>query len=115
MLCSRVFKSNVEFPLHLIEDHSRNANAARISQTFEPRCNVYTVAIDVVSVDDDVTDIDSNSKHDRLVVWNRQVALCNTALDGNRALDSVDNAGELNQGAIAHEFHHASVVFCNHR
>jgi hypothetical protein len=70
MLRSKIFKSGVEFSLHLIEDHSRNANAARISQFFEPRCNVYTVAIDVVSVDDDVADIDSNSKQDRLVVRN---------------------------------------------
>src|SRR5262245_7685010 len=104
MLRSKIFKSGVEFSLHLIEHHSRNANAPSISQFFKSRCNVYTVAIDVVTVDDDVTDIDSDSKRDRLVVRNLQVALCNTALNGNRALYGVDHAGELNQGAVAHEF-----------
>src|SRR5215468_6590907 len=92
VLRSEIFKSGIEFSLHLIEDHSGNANAAGIGQLFKPRCNVHAVAVDVASVDDDVTDIDSNSEHDRLVVRNLQVALCNAALNGNRALHSVDRA-----------------------
>src|SRR5215813_15280438 len=110
MLRSEVLEPGVEFSLHLVKDHSGNANASGIGQFFEPRRDVHTVAIDVISVDDDIADIDSDSKHDRLVVGNLQVALCNTALNGDRAFHGVDRAGELDQGAVAHEFHHAPSV-----
>ena len=45
----------------LLENVARNTYAARFSQRFEPRGNVDAVAVDIVAVDDHITEVDADA------------------------------------------------------
>ena len=52
-------------------DPSRDADAPRIGQAFEPGRDVDAVAKDVAILDDDVAHIDADTQIDALVCWQR--------------------------------------------
>ena len=58
---------NIELALDLIKHLARNADAAAISDAFEPSRDVNPVAEDVRAFGDDVAKIDANAKFDALV------------------------------------------------
>ena len=45
-----------------------NADAARLGNPFKPRCNVDTIAEDIIVIDDDVADMDADAKVDLLIL-----------------------------------------------
>ena len=54
--------------------------------------------------DDHFAEVDSDAELDALILRLAGVPLRHSALDIDRALDRVDDAGELRQKAVAHEF-----------
>jgi len=84
------------------------ANPARLSQRFEPGCNVDAVAEDVAILDDDVTDIDAHAKFDAPPCPCRGVAGDHLPLHLDRAAHRVDDAGELDKEAVAGRFDDAT-------
>jgi hypothetical protein len=77
------------------------AQAARFGKGFEARGDVHAVAEDVVAVDDDVPDIDTDAKSDPLLDRQIGVAGGHTALDIKRAAHRIDRACELDQHPVA--------------
>src|SRR4029079_19047496 len=84
-------------------------------QLFESGRHVDAVAIDVVSLDDDVAYVHANSKGDGCAVGNCGVPLGNSALDAYRALHGVHGTGELDQCSVTHELHQTAVVLGDDR
>ena len=80
------------------------------ARAFQPRRDVHAVAVDVVALDDDVAEVDTDAKANALVLGNARLAPGHGALDLDGALHGVDHARELHQRAVAHQLDDASVV-----
>jgi len=107
---AEIVEGEVEAVAHLLMRRGAEADPARLSQRFEPGCNVDAVAEDVAILDDDVTDIDAHAKFDALVLGHRGVALGHLALQLDRTAHRVDDAGELGKEAVAGGFDDAPAV-----
>ena len=81
-------------------DHVGDQDAARRGLAFEAGRDIDAVAENVAALEDDVAEIDADAQMHRGL--DREVALGHGALHGERALDRVDDAAELDQRAVAH-------------
>jgi hypothetical protein len=66
-----------------------------------PRRDIDAVAMDVAVLDDHVAEIDADMELDPLLFRGRGVAQGHPALQRKRAGDRLDDAGELDQHAVA--------------
>ena len=85
------------------------ANPARLSQRFDPGCDVDAVAEYIASLDDDVADIDlCEIRCDALPVSRR----CGRSLPLHleRTAYRVDDAGKLGEQSVAGVFDHSAPV-----
>jgi hypothetical protein len=80
-----------------------------------PRRHVHAVAIDIVTLDDDVAQIDPDAKIDPPVGGYVLVSAGHALQNRHGALHRADDTGELHQGAVTHELHDAPFVRGNFR
>ena len=59
-----VLETDVDSIADAFVDDRGNANATGLGQRLEPRGNVDTVAVDVVALNDHITEIDSDPQYD---------------------------------------------------
>ena len=88
---------------HLVRSTARYVDAAWVRQRLDPGGDIHAVTIDVVAIDDDVTDIDANPELYTTVFGAARIAFLDLLLDFDRAGDSVHGARELHQRAVTHE------------
>jgi hypothetical protein len=69
----------------------------------------------VLSLHDNVAEVDAYAHVDALPVGHAVVAFGHAALEDNRAFDGIDYAGELGQDAVAHQLEDAAVVLLDFR
>src|SRR5260221_250486 len=74
---------------------------AGVGEGFEAAGDSDVIDVDVVGVDDDVAEIDAHAHLDAPVDRNVGVALGHAALHFDRAAHRIDNAGKLDQDAVA--------------
>src|SRR5581483_3396068 len=78
----------------------RNANTTRCCNAFKAGSNVDTVAEDVVVIDDDVADMDTNAKFDALILRHGDILIDHAALDFKGTTYRVYGAGKLDQHSV---------------
>src|SRR5262249_6426745 len=78
---------------------TREIDASRFAFSLDPCGYVDAIAKDIVTVDDDVSDVDADAKGD---LW-RPIdgTVCHLGLDRHRAGNRVHSAGELDEHAVA--------------
>ena len=81
-----------------------NTDAAGIGDPFKTGGDVDAIAKDVVVIDDDVADMNSDPKFDSLVLWHSSILLCHAGLDLDCAPCRIDRACKFNQKAVACRF-----------
>jgi len=86
-----------------------------LGNTFEPRCDIDPVAVDVALIDDDVADIDTHAKLNPTIFGNGGVALGHNALDFHGASHGVDSAREFDQGTVARGLDDTAAMLCDFR
>ena len=114
-LLAQAGKADIHLVHRVIECRAGDADAAGLRHRLQARCDVYAIAVDVVVLDDDVAEIDADAKPDLLGLGGALVAIDHPALDHGSALDGIDDAGKLNQRAVAHQLDHAAVEFLDRR
>ena len=72
-----------------------------LRQALQPRRHVHAIAEDVITVDDDVVDIDADAKLDPLLQWHVGIAFGHPALDIKSTAHRVHDAAKLSQQPIA--------------
>jgi hypothetical protein len=87
-----------------------DADAAGLGQTFKPGGDVDAVAKGVVTVDDDIADVDADPKLDALLWRDAGVPRCHLLLHFSSTAGCVHNAAELDQEAVAGGLNYASFV-----
>jgi hypothetical protein len=110
LLLAQVLERHSELVAHLVAHHPANADPARLRQGLEPCGDIDAVAKYVALVDDDVADIDANAEFDAALRRHIDVALGHVALDFDGAAYRIDDAGELDQQAVARGLDDAAAV-----
>jgi hypothetical protein len=100
----------------VVVGRAREDDSARLSELLQPRGDVHAVAVEVaVLLEHHVTEIDTDTEPNALVLRHILLPLGHAALDGDGAGDRVDHGGELTQGAVAHELDDAAPVLGKER
>src|SRR4029453_11874890 len=71
-LLAHILEGIVEVVADLVAHRAGNADPAGLSQTPQPRCNVPPIPEDVVVLDDDIAEIDSDPKPDAPIFGHRR-------------------------------------------
>jgi hypothetical protein len=103
-------EAHVEAALGILLHAGGDANAAGIGEALQPRRHVDAVAEDVVLLDHDVADMDADTELDTLVRRDGGIALGHAALHVDGAAHGGDDAGELDQHAIARRLDEPAVM-----
>ena len=108
-----VFESEAGLSPDLIERTVREAHSTRFAFTLDACRHIHAIAKDVVVVDDDVTDIDTDAKVD---LYDRSlVSLDHLGLHGHRARYGIYDACKLHQHAVAGRLNDAAIVLGDSR
>jgi hypothetical protein len=83
-------------------------DAARLAFAFNTGCDIDAIAENIVAIDDDVADIDANTKA-HLGLW-AIIPFSHLLLDGHGAGDCIHSAGELDQQSISGALDDAAIV-----
>ncbi len=89
LLCAQIFEDRIDLSFDLVVDVASDADAARIGQGLQARCNVHPVAVNVFTLDNDVADVDSDTVGNELVFWDIGVAQLGAIVPREDILDKV--------------------------
>ena len=106
---AHIFIGQVGLVADLIEQLAGNADATGVRQRFDPGGQVHTVTHDVVSVDDDVSEIDTDAIANPELLGPFGFAAVDGGLQLDRTHNGIDGAGELSQQTIAQKLDHPAV------
>src|SRR6516165_2131985 len=101
LLFAHVLERDGELVAHLIAYHPADADSARFSQGLKARRNVDTVAEDVVLVDHNVAEIDTDAEIDAPLGFHAGIARGHLALHLDRAANRIDHARKLAEQTVA--------------
>src|SRR5450755_5166212 len=99
-LRTQILKRNIYLATNLPMCIVGNADTARLCDPFETHCNIDPITIDVIFVDDNITDVDANAKLDPLDLRYIDILFGHAALNFDGTSHGVDHAGELNESAV---------------
>jgi len=105
------FDLAADLPISVI----RNAHSAGIGYSFKTSRNIDAIAKNIVVIEDDVTDMNANSKFDPFVLWHVGIPIGHAALDVGRAPRRIDGAGKLDQHAVPGGLDDATAMRGNRR
>ena len=107
-----VLEARVDARAYAFVDDGGHANAAGFSQRLQPGCHVDAVAIYLVTVDDEVAEIDADSER---YPWTSGHLGRDGPLNFQCAVDSVDDTCELDQRTVANQFDDPAAMPGDHR
>ena len=105
-----VLETDVDSIANAFVDDRGNANAAGLGQRLEPRGNVDTVAVDVVALNDHITEIDSDPQHDLRLAQDFIRRRVVRALHRKGTIHGIDHAAKFDDGATADQLDNAAVI-----
>src|SRR6516225_5502444 len=94
----------------LVTHYRRNTDPARLGERLQTRRDIDTVSVDIVAINDDVTDVDANAKRYLPICGFAGVALGHPPLHVNRAANRIDYTAKLEQQAVASGLDDAATV-----
>jgi hypothetical protein len=100
-LFTHVLERDGELVAHLISYHPADADAAWFSQGLKARRDVDTVAKDVVALNNDIAEIDTDAELDAVLGLHAGIARGHLALHVDRAANRVDDTGKLAEQTVA--------------
>ena len=99
----------VDAAYDVLPDARCDADTAGFRQRFQTRGNVYAVTINIVTIDNDIAEIDPDAQRDS---WMGGVVARSGggALHRKRELDRINGAAKLDESAVANKLDDAAVV-----
>src|SRR5262249_17519024 len=85
---------------------ARNHYAASWRLSLQASCYVHPISIKIVSLDDDVAEMQADSEDDRFGVGTVPIHVGDRLLEFDRRRKRIDGARELDNGTVTHELHH---------
>ena len=109
-MLAQVFERDRQPVAHLISHRAADIDPARLCQAFQPCGDGDAVAINQVTVGDDVAHIDCDAKPDPPVGRQCGAVLGHRALDRQRTAHRIDDAVEFDQQPVTHGAHDTALV-----
>src|SRR5271169_4131359 len=100
---------------HGVSCVSGNQDPARRRLSFETRGDVHAIAIQIITVNDDIADVNSDPECDRFVIASIEVCLSHRALKLDCRVKRIDDTCELNQRAITNQLDESTAVVRQNR
>ena len=94
-------------------NRTADADAPGLGQGLETRRQVDTIAVNVVVLEYDLAQIHADAKQHSALVRRIGLAFDHAGLNGDGAIDGIDDTGKLNKNTIAHQLHDAALVLVN--
>ena len=113
LLAAPVLKICLELAAYLPVCVFRNADGARVSDTFQAGGDVDTITENIAVLDDDVADVDADAKFDARALGHVSVTFAHPALNGDRTAHGIDSTGKLDQYSIARRLYDAAGMLGN--
>jgi hypothetical protein len=111
LLFAQILEREVKLIAHLVAYDAANTDPAGLGQCLETGGDVDAVTVDVALIDDNIAEINADAEVDAPFSGNVSVvALCHVALHLDRAAHRIDDAGKLDQRAVAGGFDKAATV-----
>jgi len=101
LLLAQILKDKGQPVAHVVVNSIGDQHPAGIGQSFDPSGNVDAVAIEVVTLDDHIAEIDADAQFDAVVGADTNVPLGHRLLHRDRAPHRIDDAGKFHQQAVA--------------
>jgi hypothetical protein len=95
-----VFEDVWQLVVYVITNDLAHADLSGFGEPFDTYRNIDAIAENVVIIDDDVTDIDTDPKLDLVFRRHAGIALRHASLDVNGTIHGVHHAGKLQQKAV---------------
>src|SRR4051794_888220 len=100
-LRSQIVVDNIDLAANLPVGVIRDADATGFRDPLKARGNIDAIAKDIVVVDDDIADVDTDPEFNPDTLRDVGVLHGHAALDLNRAAGGIDGAGKLDQHSVA--------------
>ncbi len=110
---AQVLEASLNLAFALAVGVAREADPAWFGQPLETGGDVDPVAVDVLTLDDHVAQVDADAELEALVLVGLRLALGHPVLPGHRTGNRIHHAGKLDQQAVAHEFDDPPTVLLN--
>src|ERR1019366_3704795 len=109
-LLASILESDIESSLGVLLHAARYADPIRLGQALQTRRYIHAIAKNIVTVDDDVTNVDAHAELDPLLLRHVGVALDHTALHLEGATHCVHHTGKFHQQPIASSLNNPPAV-----
>ena len=100
-LLTQIDEPEFELVPDKIVGRRRDTDAARFGDTLKSCCDIDAVTKDVLTLDQDVSEVDPDPVEHTPVLWNTVVAFGHHRLHSYRAFDRIDHRGKLEQHAVS--------------
>jgi hypothetical protein len=104
-------EGKIQLAFDLIADRTREANSTRLSDAFQPRSNIHSVAEQVVALHHHVAQIHANSEFHPPLAGKIGVVTSKRALDGHCGAHGLHRAAKLCNHAVSGAAENPSSVF----
>jgi len=94
-LCTQIAQYGFELSRHGVADGARDHDAARRRLGLQSGRDVHAVAVEVVTLDNEIAQMNADAKHHRLGIGQTRVQLGGCLLELNRSAQGVDRAREF--------------------
>src|SRR4029453_3457243 len=113
LLRTEILEGEAHLVEHLIAHHATDADSSRLGQRLQPRGDGDSVAKDVVAINNDVANVDADTKVDPLFGGHTGIAFGHAPLNIDGASYRINYTGKLQQQAIASSLYDSAAVFGN--
>ena len=107
---AQILQRDIELVADGIAHGTRDEDRPRLGDALQPRRDVDAIAIDVIALDDDIAQVDSDPELDLALARLAAIALGHARLDRHRAAHRLDRAGEIHQQPVARALDDAAAV-----
>jgi len=111
LLLAHILECEVKLVTDLIAHDPADADPSGLGQSFEPRCDIHSVSVDIAPVLDNVAQINPHAEFETAIWRHIGISLGHFTLYFNRATHRIDDAGEFEEQAVAGGFDNATVMF----
>src|SRR5215207_2936610 len=101
LLITKIFEGCIQLPTYVLVSFCRECNAARFREGLEPRRDIYTIPVDVISFGNYVANIDSNAISQMTGLGGFTAPLESKLLQVHRASHTIYNARKFREQPIA--------------
>src|SRR5262245_29097569 len=110
-LLAHIVEFKSKFVLYLVVYDARDQDAAGIGQCFQPCCDVNAVPINVVTIDDNIANIDADPELNAIFRRDFAVAVKHATLNVDSAAHCVDDADKFYQHPVSSGLNNSAAMF----